>query len=536
MAKYTGETQRDEHSVIGGVPLKKVGIFDNAGNQIISFGGSGGNPTINAGPNFIGLATTVPAMAWPDPKGYIGLVTITGSLAASSGNVTLDPGSKTGIAGNVTLTDSKGFIGLATVNIGSSNATLFAVVNTAEAGITNSIVTVANTPLSTTLSGNVTITDSKGYIGLVSVAQPLSTTLGGNVTLDPGSKTGIAGNVTLSDSKGFIGLVSIGGGSVGINNSPSVQDFGQFFPSPQSIASGGLGPLLLDQYGRLQTTNIGNVTLSDSKGYIGLATVTPGTSWPDPKTYIGLATIDIGSNNGVAVKGNVTIDSGNVSLKGNVTLTDSKGFIGLVSVSGFANPLPVSFSGNVTLDVGSKTGIVGNVTLTDSKGYIGLVSISHAAWADPKTYVGLVTVTGGLSLIGNVTLDAGSKTAIIGNVTLSDPKGFIGLATIVPSYGSNVTIFTQIISASGNTTIFVAPASNRFFIKNLHVSSLGRAELEIRSGATTIIPFTSLSTTSGFATHYGEMGLPGRAQADGFVANLNGAATVSIMTSVYFQA
>lgn len=188
----------------------------------------------------------------------------------------------------------------------------------------------------------------------------------------------------------------------------------------------------------------------------------------------------------------------------------------------------------------------GNVTLNPSPNFIGLVTIANTpnvsvlgnlTLSDPKGFIGLVTVVGSLSAAaGNVTLDAGSKTGIIGNVTLSDAKTFIGLVTNVPAYGSAVTVVTQIVSATGNTTIFVSPASNRFFMKNLHVSSLGRAEVEIRSGATTLIPFTSLSTTGGFVAHYGEMGLPQRAQADGFVVNLNGGTTISIMASGYFQA
>jgi len=38
--KHTGETQRDEHAVIGGVAGKKVFVIDNVGNQITDFGGA----------------------------------------------------------------------------------------------------------------------------------------------------------------------------------------------------------------------------------------------------------------------------------------------------------------------------------------------------------------------------------------------------------------------------------------------------------------------------------------------------------------
>lgn len=333
MQQHKGNTQpaidQEEHYTIGEVNGKGVFVFDNAGNQITSFGGSGGQ------------ATVTPLQAWPDPKGYIGLVTVTGSLAPAAGNVTLDAGSKTQIVGNVTLSDPKGFIGLVTV------------------------------------------------VGSLSPAA-------GNVTLDAGSLTGIIGNVTLTDSKGFIGLTTVVQAS-----------------SARSI--------------------VGNVTISDSKGFIGLTTVVQASS--------------------------------------------------------------------------ART-ITGNVTLSDSKGFIGLTTVVQASTAR----------------------------TITGNVTISDSKGFIGLVTNVPAYGSNSTVFTGVISATGTATVVVAPASNRFFIKNAHVASLGRSEVEIRSGATTLIPFTSLSTTSGFNAHYGEQGLPARAQADALVVNLNGGATISYMFNVRFEA
>ena len=112
--------------------------------------------------------------------------------------------------------------------------------------------------------------------------------------------------------------------------------------------------------------------------------------------------------------------------------------------------------------------------------------------------------------------------------------GVLNAKRTSPIFNGNTTIFTGIYSATGNSTIFVAPAYNRFFVQNLHVSSLGRSEVEFRSGATTLIPFTSLSTTSRFAVYYGRDGLPSRAQADALVANLNGGATISVMANVRY--
>ena len=94
--------------------------------------------------------------------------------------------------------------------------------------------------------------------------------------------------------------------------------------------------------------------------------------------------------------------------------------------------------------------------------------------------------------------------------------------------GSNATIYVTTVSASGNTTLFTPPPSNRFFVKDIHVASLGRSEVQFLSGATVFIPPTALATTSGYAIYYGEIGKPARAQGDALVANLNGGATVSI--------
>lgn len=172
---------------------------------------------------------------------------------------------------------------------------------------------------------------------------------------------------------------------------------------------------------------------------------------------------------------------------------------------------------------------------------------------DPSTHAlkisGTIQAAGQatVSILGTPTVFIGTPTlyavvntgaAGVGNsmVTLNAGPNFIGLVTAIQAYGSGSTVYSGVISATGNTTVLIAPASNRFFIKNLHVSSLGRSEVEIRSGATTLIPFTSLSTTAGYFEHYGEMGLPARAQADALVINLNGGATISYMANVRFEA
>lgn len=396
-------------------------------------------------------------------------------ITSQQGNVTLDRGSLTGLIGNLTidsinnpvalkgnltLTDSKGFIGLVTTQAADPKGYI-GLVTVTQASAARTItgnLTIDSGNIS--LKGNLTIDSGnislKGNVTIDSIANPIA--LKGNVTISGTVNIAALGNLTLTDSKTFIGLVT----------ATSIQGT---TPWSSSI--------------------VGNITLSDPKGFIGLVTLGGGTAWVDPKTYIGLVTVDIGTSNSVAIKGNVTISgTSNVAVVGNVTL------------SGTAN-----------------VAVLGNLTLSDPKNFIGLTTtVNSQAWPDPKVFIGLVTVGG------------------IGTVTLADSKGFIGLVTSFNSYGSNSTLLTGVISATGFTTIATPPNNTRFFIKNIHVSSLGRSEVELRSGATTLIPFTSLSTTSGFAAHYGELGLPGRSQNDTLVWNLNGLATISYMINVRSEA
>ena len=72
----------EEHTRISGIDGRKVFVFDDAGNQVISFGGGSGNATValDTGTRSVGLVTLNPSSA------YIGLVTNT-----QVGLVTLAP-------------------------------------------------------------------------------------------------------------------------------------------------------------------------------------------------------------------------------------------------------------------------------------------------------------------------------------------------------------------------------------------------------------------------------------------------------------
>src|SRR3990167_8966976 len=97
--------------------------------------------------------------------------------------------------------------------------------------------------------------------------------------------------------------------------------------------------------------------------------------------------------------------------------------------------------------------ITGNLTLSNAQTYIGLVT---------ATPVGLVT-----------TIQAGNATIIHGsNVTLNASAAYIGLVTAVNSYRSAYTSFSTVVSALA--TVIVPPAGQAIFVRNLHISSLGR--------------------------------------------------------------
>lgn len=194
---------------------------------------------------------------------------------------------------------------------------------------------------------------------------------------------------------------------------------------------------------------------------------------------IGFATVNVANTVPVTFSGNVTIDSGTittvtditnpVAVKGNMTLSDSKTFIGLVSVSGFTNPLPVTFSGNVTLS-DAKT-YIGLTTSTLGAGIagIGFATVNVAAIAAGDNNIGnvdIASIAAGDNNIGNVDIVSGTITAVTditnpvalkGNVTLSDAKTFIGLTTSTlgasPAFVGIVTVTNRDRTITGNMTL-----------------------------------------------------------------------------------
>lgn len=188
---------------------------------------------------------------------------------------------------------------------------------------------------------------------------------------------------------------------------------------------------------------------------------------------------------------------GEVALKGNATLSDSKGYIGLVSV---AQPISTTPVGNVTLsDAKTYIGLT-TTTLGTGVSYVGLATVDigtgngvavkgNVTLSDPKTYIGLTTTTlgTGVSYVGLATVDigTGNSVAIKGNVTLSDPKTFIGLVTAVTrNAGTTKTLIPKTLAFAQASIVTIAVPSNTFNITSLVLNSNATVRLNIKSGAT----------------------------------------------------
>lgn len=432
----------------------------------------GSAPTIFAVVNTAAAGTTNSLVTLLAGSNQIGSVTISNQPTIGVGANYIGLAS-VNIGGTLpALTAGSAFIGLATINIGSSNATLFAVVNTGAVGTTNSLVTLLSGP---NQIGSVTISN-----------QP-----------------------TLGTGSNFIGLAT-----TVIGSAPTL------FAVVNTSAAGTTNSLatLLAGPNQIGSVTISNQpTLGSGSNYIGLASVNIGGTLPALSAgtnFIGLSTTVIGSAPTLYAVVNTSAPGTTNSI---VTLLAGPNQIGSVTVS---NPVQLATGTNY---IGLATVTVGNTVnslLQAGTSYVGLASVNIGGT--------LPALTTGTAFIGLATVVQGNQPALVAGTA------FIGLATVIPAYTSNSTSFTGIISAAGNSTIFVAPAATSFFLKSIHIASLGRSEVEIRSGATQLIPFTSLSTTAGYFEYYGEVGLQSRAQADSLVIGLNSAATISYMANVRF--
>lgn len=406
---------------------------------------STGMTTIFPGPNSIGLVTLNPSSA------HIGSVSIFGSITANTGMTTLFPGPNyigltTAVIGNNPVLGA-GLNGVGFATVAVSTPTLFAVVNTGAAGVTD---VTSDSGVTVYQGGTWTVTQAS-----------FARTITGNITLDPGSRTGILGNVTLSDAKTYIGLT---------------------------------------------TATIGNnPILGAGVNNIGFASVTPVQAWPDPKGYIGLVTI---TGSLAAASGNITLDPGSrTGILGNLTLSDSKNYIGLVTATIGNNPVLGAGLNNVgfaTVAVSTPTlfAVVNTGAPGDPGTYIGLTTTTLGVG---DRFVGLVTVvqssaartitSGTLTAVTDIT----NPIALKGNVTLSDAKTYVGLTTATLGVGTQFiglvtansrnagttkTLIPLPIALSVTSVVTIFVPSNTFKVTHLLLNSNATTRVSIKSGAT----------------------------------------------------
>lgn len=309
------------------------------------------------------------------------------------------------------------------VSIVKSLATIYAVVNTGAAGVGESLVTVLN-PIS--IAGNVTIDSGSVAVTsaptLYAVVNTGAATNPSNVTIDSGTLTAVT---DITNPIAIKGNLTIDSGNIALTSAPTLY----------AVVNTGAA------------TNPSNVTI-DSGTITAVTDITNPVGIKAGAAYIGLATIDIGSAPTLTVdatgQGDVPITLGGevvaTTLSGNVTITDAKTYIGLVSTASITGR--VSIAGNVTVNVGSLVGIRGNVTITSG------------------TITAVTDITNPVALKGNITINSGTITAV---TDITNPVGikagvaYIGLATVVQAAPTAV-VNGMVSSASGGLVQFPANA------------------------------------------------------------------------------
>ncbi len=226
-----------------------------------------------------------------------------------------------------------------------------------------------------------------------------------------------------------------------------------------------------------------------------------------------------------------TAASGQASVKidGNVTISDSKGFIGLVtSVNGagdrFIGLVTNVQAGLTTLAPSPNfigiTTIANQPPLVAGSAYVGLASVniggSLPALSVGANYIGLASINGsvvnlaGANFIGLATVVPG------GNVTLNASAAFIGLVTVVIGNASVVTknggttktlqIFPVTISTGSAATVYVP--TNKFYLTSLTLNSNSTVRVNVRSGATYLTGNASIGIELNPGSGFVELGSP----------------------------
>lgn len=544
------------------------------------------------GTNFIGLATVVPGTAFPvtDNSGSLTVDWLSGATVsvASLPNVTLGSGTNFIGLATVNVANSVGLTGLLSLasgtQVGINPGTNFIGLATAVIGNTPAVTqsgtwNVGITGLTSLASGTqVGLNPSANYIGLASVnigGSLPALAVGGNFI---GLATVVAGSAfPVTDNSGSLTVDWVSGATVSVAALPNVTlGAGTAFIglATVTIGAGGAGNgAILDGV----DTAIKASVLSTASG--NPVSVRQLDALPAGANFIGLVTVTIGAGgagNGTLLDGvDATIAasvlstaSGNpLSVRQLTPLPTGANYVGLASVN-IGGTLPALSVGSSF--IGLATAVIGNTPAvtqsgTWNVGVNGLISLASGTLVgiNPGTsFIGLATVVAGSAFpitdnSGSITVDwlsgATVSVAVLPNVTIGTGTNFIGLATAVlgasiPA-GTNVigtattylvpistyTSLATIVSAAGNATLFTVPSGKRWVLKDLIITSLGRGEVQIKSGANVVIPTMALATTSGITHPFGDSGLRAVATDDSFVVNVVSAATLAVMANVRFE-
>lgn len=322
------------------------------------------------------------------------------------------------------------------------------------------------------------------------------------------------------------GLVSLASGTE-IRSTATINNF----PATYPVTDNG-GSLTID----------GSVGITAGVNNIGDVDVLTLPPLPTGTNFIGLATVTMANSLSI---GMTTLFPGPSQI-GSVTVSN---FPGSQAVTGtfFQATQPVSFNQLVSLASGTLVG------LNPSANHIGSVSI----FGNINTTAGMTTLFPGPNQIGSVTVSNFPATQPVSFglvslasgtfVSLNTGVNFIGLvsvqgnvniqsgATVTPVPISSYTSFATTYSASGNATLFVAPAAQRWVLKDLLISSQGNQIVSILSGAEQMFPPIALATLGGFVMNNGDSGLRAKAVNTGFVLNLGATATLSVLANVRFE-
>jgi hypothetical protein len=215
--------------------------------------------------------------------------------------------------------------------------------------------------------------------------------------------------------------------------------------------------------------------------------------------------------------GSLQVDIANTpsfTVKGNVTITDGKTFIGLVTT---VNGAGDRFIGLVTVGNIPGVNVIGNVTLSNPNAFIGLATTvngagdrfiglvtafnsNQPALVASAAYIGCVSVQigTGTRFIGLVTVGNVHGVNVIGNVTLSNANGFIGLVTASSlTAGTTKSLINLPIAMSTGSvaTIAIPTNANTVKVTNLVLNSDATVRIAIKSGVTYLTGSSAIGIT-----------------------------------------